>query len=115
MKLNPFNRAPEQAATVKLRVFAVRDAKVENFLKPFFAETTAAGLRVWNGAVANPESGFSAHPEDYMLFELGTYEPATGKLESLLQPHPLTSALEEMPKPRFDMTAQQAAQSFSKQ
>lgn len=84
---------------MKLRIFAIRDAKVDAYLQPFYAQTTAAGLRIWKDAVTSEGSGFARNPEDYMLFELGEFDQQSGKLTSLLQPHPLTTAMEELPKP----------------
>lgn len=77
-----------------LKVFAVRDMKAEAFLQPFFSPTSGAALRAFGDACDKTDSPFHAHPSDYILFEIGTYDDATGLLTHLAPPKLLSSAVD---------------------
>lgn len=79
----------------QVQVFAVHDAKAEAFLEPFFAMTRGQAVRQFVDSVNNPQHGFAKHPEDYVLFHIGEYDVASGKLSSLERgPHPLGNGVE---------------------
>jgi hypothetical protein len=59
-------------------IYSVYDSKAEAYLPPFFLPTKAAALRAFGDAALDPKHQFAAHPEDYTLFELGTYDETTG-------------------------------------
>lgn len=59
-------------------IFSVYDSKAEAYLPPFFLPTKASALRAFGDAAVDPKHQFAAHPEDYTLFELGTYDESTG-------------------------------------
>lgn len=61
-----------------LKVFAIRDAKVEAFLQPFFSPTTPAAIRSVSDAVNDPQHQFAKHVSDYSLWELGEFDDQTG-------------------------------------
>jgi hypothetical protein len=61
-------------------IYSVYDSKAEAYLPPFFLPTKAAALRAFGDAAVDPKHQFAAHPEDYTLFELGTYEETTGSI-----------------------------------
>lgn len=77
-----------------LRVFSIRDSKIDAFMRPFFAQTTQEGMRIWEDSINQGDTGFSRHPEDYCLFELGTFDPYTGSIEAYIQPKSLGLAAE---------------------
>lgn len=74
---------------MNLKLFSVRDSKVEAFLAPFTARTTAEALRMWSETVNSPDSSFAKHSEDFCLFELGEFDSGSGCLSVLPQPHSL--------------------------
>lgn len=67
-----------------LKVFAVRDMKAEAFLQPFFSPTVGAAMRAFGDACEKPESPFHAHPVDYILYEIGSYEDSDGLISSVV-------------------------------
>lgn len=71
---------------MKLEMLAVRDAKVEAFMQPFFAQSVGSAHRAFGDEIHNRESVLSKHPEDYALFWLGTFDCLTGQLELKSQP-----------------------------
>lgn len=65
---------------MRLRAYAVRDAKAEAYLRPFFADTRGVAVRSFSDAVNDGSSPFFAHPEDYSLWELGAFDQESGVL-----------------------------------
>nr|QJB19012.1 MAG: nonstructural protein [Microvirus sp.] len=76
------------------RVFTVYDSKVGAYLRPFFMTTKGEALRAWTDTVNDKETAFNKHPEDYCLFELGTFDDQVGQFENHNQPISLGMALE---------------------
>jgi len=93
---------------MKLKLYSVRDAKVEAFQQPFFARTTPEALRVFTDSVndPNPRNSWRLHPEDFALFELGEFSEFSGKLEALPQPTHLATAFEVLKKPKNPLEEQ---------
>lgn len=73
----------------KYVVAAVRDRAADVFGIPFFSPTVGTAIRSFNDAVNSPEPSnqLRAHPEDFDLYQLGTYEDHHGLFEMLAQPH----------------------------
>lgn len=61
-----------------MKVFSVYDAKVEAYLQPFFLPSKGAAVRAITDCVNDNQHQFARHPEDYTLFELGSYDDAKG-------------------------------------
>lgn len=61
-----------------MKIFSVRDAKVEAFLQPFFSPTLGAAIRSLMEAVNDPGHQFAKNVGDYSLFELGEFDDAGG-------------------------------------
>lgn len=66
-----------------LKIFTVYDSKAEAYLQPFYAQATGAAVRMFESAAKDPEHHFHKHAGDYTLFELGSFDEQTGKLEQL--------------------------------
>lgn len=60
------------------KILCVRDSKMEAYLQPFFAPTTAVGLRMVSEVATEPEHDFHKYAADYTLFELGQFDESTG-------------------------------------
>lgn len=71
---------------MKLKVYAVYDQKVGEYLQPFFMRTNGEALRAWVEVVNDPKTEFYKHGEDYTLFELGDYDGSTGQFQNLMTP-----------------------------
>lgn len=85
-----------------LKVFAVRDMKVEAFLQPFFSPSVGGALRAFGDAANDKQCPFNKHPNDFVLFEIGTYDDSDGMLVPMTPVKMYSSAAELMElKPRF--------------
>lgn len=60
------------------RVYSVYDDKTEAYLQPFFMPTRGAAIRAITDALENPEHQFARHIEDYVLYELGSWDDQKG-------------------------------------
>lgn len=63
-----------------LKVFAVRDTKACAFLQPFFSNSVGSALRAFGDAVNEKGSPFNKHPEDYLIYHIGSYDDSLGAL-----------------------------------
>lgn len=79
---------------MKLHILSVHDSKAEAFIQPFFAQTVAVGLRMFEAASNDTNTDFNRFAGDYTLFELGTFDQITGQLEMLKTPNNLGLALQ---------------------
>jgi len=79
---------------MKLKMFSVFDSKVAAYMNPFFARSTAEAIRMFSDAVGNPQQGFCKHPEDYTLFEVGSWDDQTAGIDLLQTPHSLAKAIQ---------------------
>lgn len=79
---------------MKLVIVAVRDSAMDAYARPFFVPNTATAVRSFKDEVQNEQSPMSKHPEDYALWELGTFEEDDGKFENLPSPRQLVRAMD---------------------
>jgi len=63
------------------KVYTVYDCKSEIYLTPFQRSTRGQCIRDFTDTVCDPKSQFNKHPEDYTLFEIGTYDDLSGVFE----------------------------------
>lgn len=61
-----------------MKIFAVKDRKVEAFLQPFFSPTLGSAIRSLSEVLEDEKHTFSKHAADYVLYDLGEYDDATG-------------------------------------
>lgn len=59
---------------MNVKIFAVYDVKAEAFMLPQYYHTGGVAERAFTQAVNTPETQFNANPEDFTLFELGTFD-----------------------------------------
>lgn len=59
---------------MQMEIFAVYDEKAEAFMNPFFLQTIAMAIRAISDCVNDPSHNFGAHPSDYSLFHIGTFD-----------------------------------------
>lgn len=71
---------------MKLVVVAVRDSAVDAFMRPFFVPSTAFAVRSLREEMKNAESPLAKTPQDFALFELGTFDEESGRMENLDSP-----------------------------
>lgn len=68
------------------KVFTVRDQKAAAYLLPFFQMTTGMAIRSFSDRCNDLTHGFCQHPEDYTLWQLGTFEDESGLFDLLPVP-----------------------------
>lgn len=78
----------------QLKVFAVYDSKVEAFLQPFIMQTKGQAVRAFTDSCNDPQSNFWKHPEDFTLFELGSWDEVSGAYTNLTAKVAIGGALE---------------------
>lgn len=68
---------------MKYVVLAVRDRAADVFGQPHFAVHVGSSIRGFGDEInrAAPDNAFNKHPEDFDLYELGTFDDATGVFE----------------------------------
>lgn len=72
---------------MKLAMMALFDTKAKAFMIPQFYANPAICIRAVRNAVNDPVAGFLyRNPEDFIIFQLGTWDDATGAVELLPQP-----------------------------
>lgn len=62
------------------KVFGVFDLKAAAYLQPFFSCNPGSAIRAFGDAVRDGKSPLAIHPEDYQLFELGSFDDNAGLL-----------------------------------
>lgn len=63
---------------MKLGVYAIRDAAIKCFVRPFYARSDAEAVRSVSDVCKDSTHPFSQHPEDYEVYKLGEFDEETG-------------------------------------
>lgn len=74
------------------KIFAVWDSKAEAYMQPQYYHTSGLAERAFVMACKSKESSFNANPQDFCLFELGTFDDSCAKFEILLTPRSVITA-----------------------
>jgi len=80
--------------SVSYIAFAIRDVKADAFNLPFFQTTRASAIRNFADLSSDPQSTIARHPEDFQLYEIGSYDSGNAYFTSLELPILLASATE---------------------
>lgn len=69
-------------------IVSVKDRMAEAFGRPFFVPSVGLAIRSFSDEVnrQDKDNQMFHHSDDFDLFELGTYDDATGIIECLPQP-----------------------------
>lgn len=81
----------------KILAYSVYDTKGRCFDRPFYVPTRGMAVRAFGDAVADPNSPFSKHAEDYILYEVGDFDTDTGMCVALPVPINLGHASDFLP------------------
>lgn len=66
---------------MKTNVYAVYDSAIKSFMAPFFMQTDGQAIRAFSDTVnAVPPTLVSKHPEQFTLYNLGTFDDESGEL-----------------------------------
>lgn len=70
---------------MKVTVVSVFDFAAKAFMQPMFMPSVGSAIRSFSDEVNKVREGniMNAHPEDFVLYELGTYEDEFGRFELL--------------------------------
>ncbi len=82
---------------MKLLAFSVYDEKAEAFMQPFFTATTGIATRNFGEWARNKDSMIGRHPEDFKLYNIGTYSDVTGTFENVPAPLLIGTAMQYLP------------------
>lgn len=77
-----------------MKIYTVRDVKAEAYLNPFVLRSKGEAIRGFADEANRKDSAIGAHPEDYVLFELGSFDELTGKIDLHPAPENVGVALE---------------------
>jgi hypothetical protein len=74
-------------------VFAVLDVKAKAYMQPFFSPNRATAVRALAVAMRDAGSLIGKHPEDFALFEIGSFEDGSGVLTGAPGPSHVCTAV----------------------
>lgn len=77
-----------------IKMFSIRDSKAEAFLQPFFSQNRNTAIRAFENTVNLSDNPMNQHPEDYHLFEVGSFDQASGEVIPSTQPVAVMGAVE---------------------
>lgn len=60
------------------KIFSVYDGKIKAFMRPFLEQHTGAAQRSFELACKQEDSPFAQFPADFVLYEIGNFNPETG-------------------------------------
>lgn len=63
-----------------MKFFAVKDMKAQLFRAPFAQRSAAEALRGWQIAASKPDTEIHDFPNDFRLYELGSFDDFTGQI-----------------------------------
>lgn len=63
-----------------MRMYSVFDSAVGAYMQPFFARTRGEAIRMFTDACQDEKGRFIAHPQDYELYEIASWDDASGKI-----------------------------------
>lgn len=63
-----------------MNVYAVKDTKSQLFNNPFVQKTDGTAIRTFSAACEDPKTELNKYPSDFSLYNLGEYDPESGKI-----------------------------------
>jgi hypothetical protein len=88
---------------MKLKLFTVYDSKAEAYLQPFYAPSTGQAIRSFQETCNTPDHVFFKYPEDFTIFEMGTFDDATSIIDTYKTPTSLGKAIEFKQQQQLDL------------
>ena len=62
-------------------IYTIHDSKADAYLPPFFLHADGMATRSFQDCIHDPEHNFGKHPQDYTLFNIGSFNDKTSELE----------------------------------
>lgn len=78
------------------KVFAIRDVKSDSYGPLVAVASVGIARRTFLEAVRQPNSPLGQYPEDFMLYELGSYDAQSGAIDGLPVPVLVMTAIEAL-------------------
>lgn len=75
-------------------MYTIHDAKAEAYLTPFFLPMDGMALRTFGDCVNSKDHQFGAHPYDFTLFRIGTWDDSTATVLVAERSHSLGNGVE---------------------
>jgi len=82
---------------MKLNLYAVFDSVAGMHLTPFVAQNHGVAVRSFGDQCGNPNSPFHIHPDNYILFHIGTYDLQSARVENCERAERLGTAMDFKP------------------
>lgn len=79
-----------------MRVFSIYDSKGEFYSNPFYMKSKGEAMRAFADLANDKSNTVGNHPEDFTLFELGTFSERQGQFVLLPTPVSLGVAIEHV-------------------
>lgn len=76
-----------------LNAYSIFDNKALQYHPPFFASTDGAAVRSLRDLANDRNTTVGRHPSDYVLYRVGTYDDANGRLEAFSPLHHVMDAV----------------------
>ncbi len=64
---------------MKHKIFTIYDSKAKAYLTPFFLHEDGMAIRVFADCINDGKHQFGKHPEDYTLFNIGSWSDEKAK------------------------------------
>lgn len=78
---------------MKLEMYAIYDSAARAFRAPMFMKSAGLAVRAFTDAVNSPDTELNAHPGDFSLARVGTFEDDSGVvIPEEMGPHTITTA-----------------------
>ena len=77
-----------------LKIFTVYDSKADAYQVPFFHQSTGTAKRAFQELVNDGKSEFFKNPEDYTLFEIGSWGDSNADIVPYAAPKSLGLAID---------------------
>jgi hypothetical protein len=76
------------------KIYSIYDCKVEAYLQPFFLKSKGEAIRGFTELSNDDKTNIAKYPEDFTLFELGSYDDANAKFTLHSTPISIGKAIE---------------------
>lgn len=64
-----------------INMYVTFDAKAKLYSRPFYTQTRGMAIRTFADIANDKDHPIGRHPEDYTLYEIGTFDDVSGKIE----------------------------------
>jgi len=81
-----------------LKMFSIYDRKAEVHQPPLYCHNIGHAMRVFQDVFRTPDSVLSRYPEDFQVFEVGTFDDQSALIVGLDKPHLVCPGTELVPQ-----------------